>query len=58
MLLNISPVEFSDAVIRVGVFEFEDDDELKAKLDVLRDEYYETHVFRREGSRIICAPTA
>ncbi|MBC7931839.1 MAG: hypothetical protein H7Z38_14865 [Rubrivivax sp.] len=57
MLLNISPVEFIDAEVKVGVFEFEDDGELKKKLDALRDTYYESHVFRREGSRIICAPT-
>jgi hypothetical protein len=57
LLLNISPVEFHDAELKVGVFNFDDDDELKKKLDALRSVYYESHVFRREGSRIICAPT-
>jgi hypothetical protein len=57
LLLNISPVEFNDAKIKVGIFEFVDDEELKQKLDALRSAYYESHVFRREGSRIVCAPT-
>lgn len=57
LLLNISPVVFKGVEIKVGIFEFEDDEDLNKKLDELRDTYYETHVFRREGSRIICVPT-
>lgn len=48
-VLNISPVEFGDAEVRVGVLPYESSEQLTA----LRSTLGSTHVFRRvEGTRI------
>jgi hypothetical protein len=52
-VLNITPVEFDDAELRVGVLPYESDDQLA----LLRSMHGETHVFRRvEGTRIEAVP--
>lgn len=52
LVLNLSPVKYGNAEVEVGVFEYQDQDQLKA----LRDEHFRTHVFRREGDEILCVP--
>jgi hypothetical protein len=52
-VLNVSPVEFDDADVRVGIFPYESSEQLGG----LRATHGATHVFRREqGTRIVAVP--
>lgn len=52
LILNLSPIRYSNAEVKVGVFEFKDKDHLRA----LRDAHFKTHVLRREGDEILSVP--
>lgn len=52
LVLNLSPVQFDDAEVRIGVFDYQD----RELLQNLRRAYNETHVFLREGSQILSVP--
>lgn len=53
LTLNLSPIEFRDADVRVGWLSYDGD----GRLSRLRDQYNATHVFRREGpNRIVAVP--
>jgi hypothetical protein len=52
-VLNISPVTFDDAEVRVGVLQYESSEQLA----ILRSTHGATHIFRRvEGTRIQAVP--
>ncbi|MBX3302404.1 MAG: hypothetical protein KF693_09320 [Nitrospira sp.] len=52
-LLNLAPVEFEDCEIAVGVFEYQDREQLKK----LRESFGATHLLRRDGeSKILAVP--
>ena len=52
-LLNVSPVYFDNAEVRVGIVEYQGREHLRD----LRSEHNATHVFyREEGTRILCVP--
>jgi hypothetical protein len=52
-VLNVSPIEFRDAEVRVGSIPYKDSEQLAG----LRSIYGDTHIFRREqGTEIIAAP--
>src|SRR6266700_2331139 len=53
LVLNVSPVYFDDAEVRVGIVEYQGREHLRD----LRSEHNATHVFyREEGTRILCMP--
>ena len=52
-VLNISPIEFEDAEVEVGVFTYEG----REQLIELRSHHGSTHVFRRErGTEVVAVP--
>lgn len=55
LLLNFSPLEFDDAEVEAGLFPYgADGDQVLQKL---RQEHWETHVFRRDGpDHIVAVP--
>jgi len=53
LVLNVSPVYFDNAEVRVGIVEYQGREHLRD----LRSEHNATHVFyREEGTRILCVP--
>ncbi|WP_123850035.1 hypothetical protein [Burkholderia pseudomallei] len=52
MLLNITPIRYSDGVVEIEVLPYESAEQLKA----LRRQYGNSHVFRRSGESIQCVP--
>lgn len=52
-LLNVSPVEFDDAKVVVGILEYKDHDDLRT----LRETHRRTHFFRRQGpDKVLALP--
>lgn len=61
LVLNISRIVFNDLresesngakkKIEIGKFDFS-----KEKLQILRDENFESHIFKRDGEKILCIP--
>lgn len=52
-ILNVTPVEYDDAEVRIGVFPYESSEQLNA----LRTTHGSTHVIRREkGTEIVAVP--
>jgi Piwi domain len=54
LVLNLSPIQFDDAEVRVGILEYQSKEHLQA----LRATHFATHVFRRVGKRLLCVPVA
>src|SRR5262245_1954829 len=54
LTLNISPVQFEDAAVRIGILDYQEDD--RSQLQKLRAAYGNTHVFLRDGERVLCVP--
>lgn len=52
LLLNITPIRYSDGVVEIEVLPYESAEQLKA----LRRQYGNSHVFRRSGESIQCVP--
>jgi hypothetical protein len=53
MMLNFSPLQFDDAEVEAGIFPYAADGE--EMLKKLRQEHWETHVFRRNSADTIAA---
>ncbi len=54
LTLNVSPVKFEDAEVRIGIFDYDEKDQ--NQLRNLRATYGKTHVFLRDGSRVLSVP--
>jgi len=54
LTLNVSPVQFEDADVRIGFLDYHQDD--RSQLQKLRAAYGNTHVFLRDGERVLCVP--
>jgi len=52
LVLNLSPIQFDNAEVRVGILEYQSKEQLQA----LRAAYFATHIFRRTGKRLLCVP--
>lgn len=53
LVLNLAPIQFPDTTeVSTELLEFQS----KEQMEVLREEHYSTHVFRREGKQIQCVP--
>jgi len=54
LTLNVSPVQFEDADVRIGFLDYHQDE--RSQLQKLRAAYGNTHVFLRDGERVLCVP--
>jgi len=54
LTLNVSPVQCEDADVRIGFLDYHQDD--RSQLQKLRAAYGNTHVFLRDGERVLCVP--
>ena len=52
LVLNLAPVEFTDAEMDVGVLEYRD----REQLAELRAKHDGSHIFRREGAEVLALP--
>lgn len=52
LVLNLSPIQFGDAEVRVGILEYQSKEQLQA----LRAAHFATHIFRPTGKRLLCVP--
>ena len=54
LTFNVSPIQFEDAKVRIGIFDYDEND--GDQLRNLRAVYGSTHVFLRDGLRVLSVP--